>query len=169
MTADRDEYILRAVGWVESTLVDPATAPKQGDEGAPEAWIDLEPSVLDAVRDLQAGTDVLVLTWLHRARRDVVTVHPRDDRARPQVGVFSTRSADRPNPIGLHRVTVVAAGAGARFKPSLIGRRRCRAPRGQGSPTWNPADRRLDTVAPREVACAPSHVCRGRVSGCFVS
>ena len=112
MTADRDEYILRVVGWVESTLVDPATAPKQGDEGAPEASIVFEPSVLYAVRDLQAGTDVLVLTWLHRARRDVVTVHPRDDRARPQVGVFSTRSADRPNPIGLHRVTVVAVDDG---------------------------------------------------------
>lgn len=83
MTTDRGEYVLRVVGWVESTLVDPATAPRQGDEGTPEAWIVIERSVLDAVRDLQAGADVLVLTWLHRARRDVCTVHPRDDPARP--------------------------------------------------------------------------------------
>ena len=112
MTADRGEYVLRVVGWVESTLVDPATAPKQGDEGAPEAWIVFERSVLDAVRDLRVGTDVLVLTWLHRARRDVCTVHSRDDPARPELGVFSTRSADRPNPIGLHRVAIVAVDDG---------------------------------------------------------
>lgn len=102
------EYVAVAVGQVESPLVDPALAPKQGDEGAPEAWIVFDPRVADAARDLRPGAEVIVLTWLHRARRDQLTVHPRDDPRRPLLGVFSTRSADRPNPIGLHRVEIVA-------------------------------------------------------------
>lgn len=101
-----DRYPLHPVGRVESPLTDPELAPKQGDEGAPEAWLVFDERVADAVRDLRPGTDVLVLTWLDRARRDVLTVHPRDDLSRPETGVFSTRSADRPNPIGLHRVPV---------------------------------------------------------------
>ncbi|HEY6739580.1 MAG TPA: tRNA (N6-threonylcarbamoyladenosine(37)-N6)-methyltransferase TrmO [Actinopolymorphaceae bacterium] len=108
-------YVLRPVGRVESTLTDPANAPKQGDEGAPEAWIVFEPDVLEALADLRPGTDVLVLTWLDRARRDVLAVHPRDDPDRPLTGVFSTRSADRPNPVGLHRVRVVTVD-GARVR-----------------------------------------------------
>jgi tRNA-Thr(GGU) m(6)t(6)A37 methyltransferase TsaA len=103
-----DGYVLRPIGWVRSPLVSLATAPKQGDEGAPDAWIELDPSVREAVRDLRAGIDVIVLTWLDRARRDVLVTRPRDDPSRPEVGVFSTRSPDRPNPIGLHRVTIVA-------------------------------------------------------------
>jgi tRNA-Thr(GGU) m(6)t(6)A37 methyltransferase TsaA len=99
---------LRPIGRVESPLVDPATAPKQGDEGAPEAWLVFEPAVADGLRDLQVGAKVLVLTWLDRARRDVLSVHPRDDASNPETGVFSTRSADRPNPIGVHRVEIVA-------------------------------------------------------------
>ena len=95
------------VGWVESTLVDPATAPKQGDEGGPEAWLVFRPDIGPALRDLAVGAEVLVLTWLDRARRDVLLVHPRDDPAAPERGVFSTRSADRPNPIGLHPVRVL--------------------------------------------------------------
>jgi tRNA-Thr(GGU) m(6)t(6)A37 methyltransferase TsaA len=95
------------VGWVESTLVDPATAPKQGDEGGPEAWLVFRPDIGSALRDLAAGADILVLTWLDRARRDVLLVHPRDDPEAPERGVFSTRSADRPNPIGLHPVRVL--------------------------------------------------------------
>jgi tRNA-Thr(GGU) m(6)t(6)A37 methyltransferase TsaA len=95
------------VGWVESSLVDPAAAPKQGDEGGPEAWLVFRPDVGPALRDLAVGAEVLVLTWLDRARRDVLLVHPRDDPAAPQRGVFSTRSADRPNPIGLHPVRVL--------------------------------------------------------------
>ncbi len=102
------EYVAVAVGQVESPLVDPALAPKQGDEGAPEAWIVFDPRVADAARDLRPGAEVIVLTWLHRACRDQLTVHPRDDPRRPLLGVFSTRSADRPNPIGLHRVEIVA-------------------------------------------------------------
>ena len=99
---------LRAVGRVESPLVDPARAPKQGFEGAPETTLVFVPEVRDALADLRAGDDALVLTWLDRADRSVLSVHPRDDVSRPLTGVFSTRSADRPNPIGLHRVRIVA-------------------------------------------------------------
>jgi hypothetical protein len=95
-------YELLPIGWVESPLVDPATAPKQGDEGSPEAWLVFDNAVREGLGALQAGTDVIVLTWLDRARRDVLRVHPRDDPANLERGVFSTRSADRPNPIGLH-------------------------------------------------------------------
>jgi tRNA-Thr(GGU) m(6)t(6)A37 methyltransferase TsaA len=101
-------YELRPIGRVRSPLTDPATAPKQGDEGAPDATLEFDEAVLDGLADLRAGTDVIVLTWLDRADRDVLAVHPRDDPARPVTGVFSTRSADRPNPVGLHRVHVLA-------------------------------------------------------------
>jgi tRNA-Thr(GGU) m(6)t(6)A37 methyltransferase TsaA len=103
-----DQFEVRAVGRVESPLTDLASAPKQGDEGAPEASIVFDAAVADALADLRVGADVIVLTWLDRARRDVLAVHPRDDTTRPLTGVFSTRSPDRPNPIGLHRVAVVA-------------------------------------------------------------
>jgi len=103
-----ETYVLWPIGWVESPLVDRESAPKQGDEGAPEAWLVFERGVREGLRDLRAGTEVLVLTWLDRARRDVLVVHPRGDPARPETGVFNTRSPDRPNPIGLHRVGVVA-------------------------------------------------------------
>ena len=99
---------LTPIGRVESPLTDRASAPKQGDEGAPDAWLVFEPAVLDALEGIQVGQEVLVLTWLDRARRDVLRVHPRDDRSRPEQGVFNTRSPDRPNPIGLHRVEVAA-------------------------------------------------------------
>jgi tRNA-Thr(GGU) m(6)t(6)A37 methyltransferase TsaA len=103
-----DRYELRPIGHVRSPLTDPATAPKQGSEGAPDAWLVLDPEVAEGARDLTVGADVFVLTWLHRARRDVLAVHPRDDPRTPETGVFSTRSQDRPNPIGLHRVTIAA-------------------------------------------------------------
>jgi tRNA-Thr(GGU) m(6)t(6)A37 methyltransferase TsaA len=103
-----DEHLLRPVGRVESSLVDRALAPKQGDEGAPEAWLVLDAAMAPAARDLRVGDEILVLTWLDRAERDVLAVHPRDDRARPLTGVFSTRSSDRPNPIGLHATEIVA-------------------------------------------------------------
>jgi tRNA-Thr(GGU) m(6)t(6)A37 methyltransferase TsaA len=96
------------VGHVESSLTDPAAAPKQGSEGAPAAWLVFDPEVAEAARDLAVGDEVFVLTWLHRGRRDVLAVHPRDDPRNPETGVFSTRSQDRPNPVGLHRVTVAA-------------------------------------------------------------
>jgi tRNA-Thr(GGU) m(6)t(6)A37 methyltransferase TsaA len=97
---------LTPVGRVESPLTDLASAPKQGDEGAPDAWLVFEPAVLDAIEGISAGDELIVLTWLDRASRHVLRVHPRSDPSRPQRGVFSTRSPDRPNPIGLHRVEV---------------------------------------------------------------
>ena len=103
---------LRPIGRVESELTDPEAAPNQGDEGAPEAWLVFEPAVLEALDGIEAGDEVIVLTWLDRARRDVLRVHPRGDESRPQQGVFSTRSPHRPNPIGLHRVEVVSIAAG---------------------------------------------------------
>ncbi|MEU4421086.1 tRNA (N6-threonylcarbamoyladenosine(37)-N6)-methyltransferase TrmO [Actinoplanes sp. NPDC024001] len=99
-------YELRPIGIVESSLTDRAAAPKQGVEGAPEAWLSFGPATADGIRDLAPGDDIFVLTWLHLADREVLAVHPRDDPSTPLTGVFSTRSADRPNPIGLHRVRV---------------------------------------------------------------
>jgi tRNA-Thr(GGU) m(6)t(6)A37 methyltransferase TsaA len=100
-------YQLHPVGWVESPLTDRDLAPKQGDEGAPPARVVFRPEVREAAADLDVGQEVLVLTWLHQGRRDVLAVHPRGDPDRPRQGVFSTRSPDRPNPIGLHAVTIV--------------------------------------------------------------
>ncbi|HEX2410080.1 MAG TPA: tRNA (N6-threonylcarbamoyladenosine(37)-N6)-methyltransferase TrmO [Solirubrobacteraceae bacterium] len=99
---------LVAIGTVDSPLKDRASAPKQGDEGAPEAWLVLDPGVADALAGVAAGDELLVLTWLDRASRDVLRVYPRGDPSRGLQGVFNTRSPDRPNPIGLHRVTVLA-------------------------------------------------------------
>ena len=100
-------FEVRAIGRVESVLVDAAQAPRQGDEGAPDSTIVFDAAVREALADLAAGTEVLVLTWLDRADRQVLAVHPRDDVRRPREGVFSTRSPDRPNPIGLHRVQIL--------------------------------------------------------------
>ena len=99
-------YQLQPIGWVESPLTDRDAAPKQGYEGAPPARIVFRPELREAAADLRVGDEVLVLTWLHLGRRDVLSCHPRDDLTRPREGVFSTRSSDRPNPIGLHAVTV---------------------------------------------------------------
>src|SRR5512144_1563861 len=101
-------FSVRPVGRIESSLTRREDAPMQGSEGAPEAWIVFEADVRDAMRDLRPGDEVIVLTWLHEAARDVQLVHPRDDETIPETGVFSTRSSDRPNPIGLHPVQVVA-------------------------------------------------------------
>jgi tRNA-Thr(GGU) m(6)t(6)A37 methyltransferase TsaA len=100
--------VLRPVGRVASPLTDRATAPRQGDEGAPPAVLEFDPAFAAALDGLVAGAEVLVLTWLDRADRGVLTTRPRDDPARPELGVFATRSPDRPNPIGLHRVRVTA-------------------------------------------------------------
>lgn len=100
---------LRPIGVVESPLTDPAAAPKQGHKGGPDAWIVFDAAVADGLSDVAPGDEMLVLTWLDRADRSVLQVHPRDDPAAPLTGVFSTRSADRPNPIGIHRVRVLAA------------------------------------------------------------
>jgi tRNA-Thr(GGU) m(6)t(6)A37 methyltransferase TsaA len=101
-------YELRPIGYVESPLVDRETAPKQGSEGAPQAWLVFNPDMAEGIRDFAVGADLVVLTWLHLAQRDVLAVHPRGDMRNPLTGVFSTRSPDRPNPIGLHRVQIAA-------------------------------------------------------------
>jgi tRNA-Thr(GGU) m(6)t(6)A37 methyltransferase TsaA len=103
-----ESYEVRPIGRMESPLVDPAVAPKQGDEGSPEAVLIFDERVREGLRSLRPGIEVIVLTWLDRAERGVLSVHPRDDPSNPEAGVFSTRSADRPNPIGLHRVEIVA-------------------------------------------------------------
>jgi len=110
-------FDVRPIGRVESVLTDPAAAPKQGDEGAPEAVLVFEQDVVGGLADLRPGDHVIVLTWLDRADRTVLQVHPRDDPSQPLRGVFSTRSADRPNPIGLHPVKVLAV-EGARVRVS---------------------------------------------------
>lgn len=101
-------FQVEPIGWVESPLTERAQAPRQGDEGAPDAWLVFEPRVADGLRDIVPGTELIVLTWLDRADRGALVTQPRDDPARPLTGVFSTRSPDRPNPIGLHRVQVLA-------------------------------------------------------------
>ena len=108
-----ETFELRAIGIVRSPLTDRASAPMQGDEGAPAATIVLDDAVAAALGDVEPGDELFVLTWLHQADRDVLAVHPRDDETRPMTGVFATRSSDRPNPIGLHRVTVLEVGAGS--------------------------------------------------------
>jgi tRNA-Thr(GGU) m(6)t(6)A37 methyltransferase TsaA len=105
---------LHPIGIVESPLTDRSAAPKQGDEGAPDAWLAFADEVADGLQGIAAGDELLLLTWLDRARRDVLRVYPRGDISRGEHGVFTTRSPDRPNPIGLHRVRVVEV-AGTRL------------------------------------------------------
>jgi tRNA-Thr(GGU) m(6)t(6)A37 methyltransferase TsaA len=102
-----DTLRLVPVGVVRSSLSRREDAPRQGDEGAPDASIHLEPSFADALRGVGVGDELFLLTWLHEADRSVLQVHPRDDETRPLTGVFATRSSDRPNPVGLHRVIVL--------------------------------------------------------------
>jgi len=99
---------LTPIGRVESPLTDRDSAPRQGHEGAPAAWLAFDPAVLGGLEGIRPGDRILVLTWLDRASRDVLQVHPRDDLTRPEQGVFTTRSSDRPNPIGMHEVEVVS-------------------------------------------------------------
>ena len=99
--------IVKPIGRVSSTLTDRSTAPRQGDEGAPDAWIEIAADVADGIQNLRPGEEIIVLTWLDRARREILLVHPRRRVDMPAVGVFSTRSPDRPNPIGLHQVTIL--------------------------------------------------------------
>lgn len=102
----RGEYALYAIGAIHSQLHELADAPRQGSEGAPDAWLEIDPGYARGLSRLAAGTDVIVVTWLHRSDREVLEVHPRNDLAAPLAGVFGTRSPDRPNPLGLHRVTI---------------------------------------------------------------
>ena len=105
-TARGTRKTLRAIGVIRSTLVSRAEAPRQGREGAPDAWLDIRPSLAEGLDGIAVGDEILVVTWLNQARREVLKVRPRDDMRRPLTGVFATRSPDRPNPLGLHPVTV---------------------------------------------------------------
>lgn len=112
-----DRFEVEQIGVVDSPLTDLEAAPKQGDEGAPDAWLVLDDRVAEALAGVAPGDELIVLTWLHHARRDVLSVHPRGDTARPPQGVFGTRSPHRPNPVGMHRVRVVEID-GARVRVS---------------------------------------------------
>ncbi len=113
------EYSLYPIGFLHSPLKHPGEAPKQGSEGAPDAWLELNSTVAEGLDGLAAGSEVIVITWLHQADRAILKVHPRDDRNVPLTGVFATRSPDRPNPLGLHRVRVLEI-AGTRLKVGPI-------------------------------------------------
>src|SRR4029434_7938952 len=101
-------YTLEPVGFIRSTIKRREEAPRQGSEGGPDVWLDIEPQFAEALLGLEVGHDLIVITWLHKARRDVLKNHPRSDESRPLTGVFYTRSPARPNPLGLHPVTVRA-------------------------------------------------------------
>ncbi len=106
-------YVVKPIGFVRSSLKRPEDAPKQGDEGAPDAWVEVAADVAEGLEGIAVGQDIVLITWLHEARRDVLKVHPRGDESLPLAGVFATRSPARPNPLGLHRVRVLAvAGTG---------------------------------------------------------
>ena len=100
-------YVIEPIGIIRSKLTRLEDAPMQGDEGAPEAWLEITPQAVPGLMGIQPGDELILLTWLHLAGRDVLQVHPRGDPSRPLTGVFATRSPDRPNPIGLHRVSVL--------------------------------------------------------------
>ena len=108
---DAATYVVRPIGFVRSSLKRPEDAPRQGDEGAPDAWVEVAADVAEGLQGIEVGQDIVLLTWLHQARRDVLKVHPRNDPTIPLVGVFATRSPARPNPLGLHRVRVLAVAA----------------------------------------------------------
>jgi tRNA-Thr(GGU) m(6)t(6)A37 methyltransferase TsaA len=110
------DLTLAPIGYVRSTLTSRDGAPKQGSEGAPEAWIDLDPAYAPALMGVEPGARVLVVTWLHQGDRTVLQCHPRADKNRPLRGVFATRSPDRPNPIGLHEVKVLEVAEPARLR-----------------------------------------------------
>jgi len=109
-------YSIRAVGFVRSRLTSRAHAPKQGSEGAPEAWVDIDPAFAEALDGIATGQGLILVTWLHQGRRDVLQVHPRDDPEKRLKGVFAARSPDRPNPIGLHIVRVLEIAESVRLR-----------------------------------------------------
>ena len=113
------DYVLYPIGFLRSPLKELQEAPRQGREGAPDAWLEVNASVAEGLETLAVGDEIIVITWLHKAQRDVLKVHPRGDETAPLAGVFATRSPDRPNPLGLHRVTVLEI-AGARLKVGPI-------------------------------------------------
>ncbi len=100
------EYMLHPIGFIQSSLKDRTEAPRQGNEGAPDAWLEVNSAVAEGFEGIVVGDEIIVITWFHQSRRDVLKLHPRGDPSNPLTGVFATRSPDRPNPLGLHRVTV---------------------------------------------------------------
>lgn len=108
------DYTLAPIGFLHSPLKQRAHAPMQGSEGAPDAWLDVNATVAAGLAGIEAGQELILITWVHQSQRDILQVHPRDDTTQPLRGVFATRSPDRPNPLGLHRVTVRAI-AGTRL------------------------------------------------------
>jgi tRNA-Thr(GGU) m(6)t(6)A37 methyltransferase TsaA len=113
------DYVLYPLGFLQSPLKETGEAPRQGREGAPDAWLEVHASVAEGLESIEVGDELIVITWLHQAGRDLLKVHPRGDETVPLAGVFATRSPDRPNPLGLHRVTVLEI-AGARLKVGPI-------------------------------------------------
>jgi tRNA-Thr(GGU) m(6)t(6)A37 methyltransferase TsaA len=113
------EYSLSAIGFLHSPLKQLGEAPRQGREGAPDAWLEVNATVAEGLEAIAVGDEIIVITWLHKAQRDILKVHPRGDETVPLAGVFATRSPDRPNPLGLHRVTVLSI-AGERLKVGPI-------------------------------------------------
>ena len=113
------DYVLYPVGFLQSSLKEPGEAPMQGYEGAPDAWLEVLTPFAEGLESLAVGDEIIVITWLHKAQRDILKVHPRGDETTPLAGVFATRSPDRPNPLGLHRVTVLEI-AGTRLKVGPI-------------------------------------------------
>jgi tRNA-Thr(GGU) m(6)t(6)A37 methyltransferase TsaA len=103
----KTEYSLYPVGFIHSPLKHREEAPRQGGKGAPDAWLEVNPTLADGLDGIAAGDEIIVITWFHQAHRDILKLHPRGDKTMPLTGVFATRSPDRPNPLGLHRVTVL--------------------------------------------------------------
>ena len=113
------DYSLAPIGFLHSPLKERGDAPKQGREGAPDAWLEVNASVAAGLEGIAVGDELIVITWLHQAQRDILKTHPRNDETVPLVGVFATRSPDRPNPLGLHQVTVLSI-AGERLQVGPI-------------------------------------------------
>jgi tRNA-Thr(GGU) m(6)t(6)A37 methyltransferase TsaA len=113
--AETDTYTLKPIGFIRSPLKEREQAPRQGSEGAPNAWLEVTANVAEGLHGIAAGQEAIVITWFHQASRDVLKTHPRSDTSIPLTGVFLTRSPDRPNPLGLHRIRVLEV-AGRRLK-----------------------------------------------------
>jgi tRNA-Thr(GGU) m(6)t(6)A37 methyltransferase TsaA len=111
----KTNYTIEPIGFIRSDLTRREAAPHQGFEGAPDAWLEMDSTVAEGLEGIAAGDDIILITWLHQADRNLLKVHPRRDKNRPLTGVFATRSPHRPNPLGLHRVTVLEI-AGNRLK-----------------------------------------------------
>ena len=103
----KTSYIIEPIGVIHSELTSCEAAPHQGNEGAPDAWLEVNSTVAEGLEGITAGDEIILITWFHKARRNLLKVHPRGDRNMPLKGAFATRSPDRPNPLGLHRVTVL--------------------------------------------------------------